>query len=87
MCHGHRRRRLRGRGYSFAVRLLGRTTERLGGVVARAPSSCEIVAHPLLIKLCEGILGRQILNMAAEELLETCASSPNACAMLLLPSR
>jgi|EP01043_Picozoa_sp_COSAG02_P006751 hypothetical protein len=51
----------------------GRTTERLGGVVARAPSSCEIVAHPLLIKLCEGVLGRQILNMTAEELLDTCA--------------
>ena len=49
----------------------GSATKRLGGVVGRAPSSCEIVAHPLLIKLCEGILGRQMLSMAAEELLDT----------------
>ena len=69
----------------------GRTTERLGGVVARAPSSCEIVAHPLLIKLCEGVLGRQILNMTFDELLDTCASSPSLVQMfsvlsLILPS-
>jgi hypothetical protein len=49
----------------------GKTTERLGGVVARAPSSCEIVGHPLLIKLCEAILGRQLLNMTGEELMDT----------------
>ena len=39
----------------------GKVTKRVGALVARSPSSWPIVAHPLLLDVCAGALGRQLL--------------------------
>ena len=49
----------------------GVNTKRAGAVVARSPSSWEIVGHPMLLQVCEAVIGRQLLNMTEAELAET----------------
>lgn len=49
---------------------LGRQTRRAGAVVSRSPASWEILCHPTLLKLCEGVVSRQVLSLSSEELTE-----------------
>ena len=49
----------------------GRSTTRAGAVVARSPASWDIVGHPMLLSVCEAVIGRQILSMSEEELAKT----------------
>jgi hypothetical protein len=49
---------------------LGRQTKRAGAVVSRSPASWKCIMHPLLMKLCEGVLGRQVLHMTRAQLQE-----------------
>ena len=49
----------------------GTNTTRAGAVVARSPASWEIVAHPVLLQVCEAIIGRQIFNKNEEGLAAT----------------
>lgn len=46
---------------------LGRQTQRASAVVSRSPASWEFIRHPLLLDICEGVLGRQILHSPTEE--------------------
>jgi hypothetical protein len=38
-------------------------TKRVGAVVARSAASHAIVAHPVLMQLCDALLGAQVLRM------------------------
>lgn len=52
----------------FGDRGLGQQTKRLGGVCARSPGSWEVLQHPILMKVCEAVLGRQLLHQTNEGL-------------------
>ena len=52
----------------FGDGFLGRQTKRVGAVVARSPASWHMVMHPVLMRVCEAVLGRQMLNMSEEDL-------------------
>jgi hypothetical protein len=47
---------------------LGRATRRAGACVSRSPASRELIQHPLLLQLCRGVLGVQLLHLAREDL-------------------
>jgi hypothetical protein len=49
----------------------GENTKRAGAVVGRSPASWEIVAHPMLLQVCEAVIGRQVLNQTPEGLSKT----------------
>lgn len=40
---------------------LGKATKRSGAIVARSPAAWDIIAHPLLMDTCAGVLGEQLL--------------------------
>lgn len=42
---------------------LGRATRRAGACVSRSPASRELIQHPLILQLCRGVLGVQLLHM------------------------
>jgi hypothetical protein len=39
----------------------GKNTKRAGALVARSPTSWEMAAHPMLMGVCDGVLGHQLL--------------------------
>ena len=39
---------------------LGMNTKRVGSIVARSAASYPIVAHPVMMQLCDALLGRQV---------------------------
>ena len=41
-----------------------------GCVLARSPASWDFAQHPLILELCEGVLGRQVLTKSADALAE-----------------
>ena len=47
-------------------RFLGERTKRIGAVVARSEASYPIVAQPALMRLCDALVGRQVLRMHAD---------------------
>ena len=47
----------------FGDGFLGRQTKRASAVVARSRASWGLVQHPLLARVCEAVLGRQILHV------------------------
>lgn len=56
---------------------LGRQTQRASAVVSRSPASWELIRHPLLLDICEGVLGRQILHAPTEDDLKAFLSPGN----------
>ena len=54
------------RGDDEAVR--GHTSTRVGSVPSRSASSWPIMLHPALMKVCEAVIGRQVLHMDRHEL-------------------
>ena len=44
-------------------RFLGEKTKRIGAVVARSEAAYGIVAQPALMRLCDALVGRQVLRM------------------------
>ena len=42
---------------------VGNATKRTGALVARSKSSWSMVAHPLLMDVCEGVLGQQLMHL------------------------
>jgi hypothetical protein len=49
---------------------LGRATRRAGACVSRSPASRELIQHPLVLQLCRGVLGVQLLHLGREELID-----------------
>ena len=49
----------------FGDGFLGRATRRAGACVSRSAASRQLIQHPLLLKLCGGVLGRQLLHLCA----------------------
>ena len=47
---------------------LGRATRRAGACASRSPASRELIQHPLILQLCQGVLGVQLLHLEREEL-------------------
>lgn len=47
---------------------LGRATRRAGACVSRSRASRELIQHPLILQLCRGVLGVQLLHLTREEL-------------------
>lgn len=47
---------------SGAASFLGKVTKRAGSVAARSRASWEILAHPILMDVCAGVLGQQLLS-------------------------
>lgn len=41
---------------------VGKVTKRTGALAARSPASWEILAHPVLMNACAGVLGQQLLH-------------------------
>lgn len=46
----------------FGDGFLGAQTRRCSAVVSRSPASWQFIGHPTLMKVCEGVLGRQALQ-------------------------
>eukprot|EP01043_Picozoa_sp_COSAG02_P012611 COSAG02_NODE_489_length_21246_cov_49.035702_12_plen_340_part_00 len=55
----------------------GKRSKRIGALPARSRASDCMVAHPALMKLCDALIGRQVLRMGKDELAEL-ASKPMA---------
>ena len=54
--------------YKLGDKFLGKQTRRAGAVVARSPASWQMVAHPTLMGVVEGMLEYQVANMSRAEL-------------------
>lgn len=52
------------------------TGGRVGAVVARSPAAHPVVSHPLLMKLCDALIGRQVLRMDADSCARLTRSRP-----------
>eukprot|EP01047_Picozoa_sp_COSAG01_P027318 COSAG01_NODE_1799_length_9205_cov_130.191302_7_plen_757_part_00 len=55
----------------------GKRSKRIGALPARTRAADPIVAHPALMKLCDALIGRQVLRMDKQEVAEL-ASKPMA---------
>lgn len=49
----------------------GSLTKRVGCIVGRSPASHAMVQHPLVLRICHAVLGKQLLNLSEEELNQT----------------
>lgn len=50
-------------GASFLDGFYGKRSKRIGSLPSRSRASDPIVAHPTLMKLCDALLGRQVMRM------------------------
>eukprot|EP01052_Picozoa_sp_SAG31_P008450 SAG31_NODE_427_length_15813_cov_13.679649_12_plen_718_part_00 len=67
-------------------RFLGERTKRIGAVVARSEASYPIVAHPVLMRLCDALVGRQVLRMGPDGV-KRIASRPDGVHAAARPER
>ena len=53
--------------YTVGSTFLGKQTRRAGAVVARSSASWDMVAHPMLMGIVEGVVQHQVCNMTKQQ--------------------
>jgi hypothetical protein len=54
-------------GGSFLDGFYGKRSKRIGCLPSRSRASDPIVAHPTVMKLCDALLGRQVMRMNKDD--------------------
>jgi hypothetical protein len=54
----------------FGDGFLGRHTRRAGACVSRSAAACQLIQHPLVLRICQGVMGRQILHARSRDELD-----------------
>ena len=63
---------------SFLDQFYGKKSKRIGSLPARSRASDPIVAHPTLMKLCDALLGRQVMRMDRDDVAALADTSASA---------